>query len=159
MARPETSNDLLAPSGDNIPSLANCAEMPGLMQTCVPPTTAASHLPARIADRAWSRASRLDEHAVSTAKLGPAISIFLKISFYLNNIYTLDRDLRLNGAGAYGILTKQFLWFLILRTKVVCNNFSCFSVDGKSLQFVTEFKYLGLMMRIYSVKCVIPVCI
>jgi len=27
--------------------------------------------------------------------------------------------------------------------KVVCNNFPCFSADGKTIQFVTEFKYLG----------------
>ena len=25
----------------------------------------------------------------------------------------------------------------------MCNNFPCFSVDGKPVQFVTEFKYLG----------------
>ena len=25
----------------------------------------------------------------------------------------------------------------------MCNNFPCFSVAGKLLQFVTEFKYLG----------------
>jgi len=48
------------------------------------------------------------------------------------------------------------------KSKVVCNNFSCFSVDSKPMQFVIEFKYLGhviacfyLMIRIYSVKCVI----
>ena len=29
------------------------------------------------------------------------------------------------------------------KSKVVCNNFSCFNVGGKPLQFVTEFKYLG----------------
>ena len=29
------------------------------------------------------------------------------------------------------------------KSKVVCNNFPCFSVGGKPLQFVTEFKYLG----------------
>jgi len=29
------------------------------------------------------------------------------------------------------------------KSKVVCNNFVCFSVDGKPMQFVTEFKYLG----------------
>ena len=28
-------------------------------------------------------------------------------------------------------------------SKVVCNNFPCFSADGKQFQFVTEFKYLG----------------
>lgn len=36
---------------------------------------AASHCPVRIARSAWSRARRLDEHAVSIAKLGPAINI------------------------------------------------------------------------------------
>ena len=30
------------------------------------------------------------------------------------------------------------------KSKVVCNNFPCFSVDGKPLQFVTEFKHIGL---------------
>ena len=41
----------------------------------VPPTTAASHCPERIARWAWSRAIRLDEQAVSTGKLGPAMII------------------------------------------------------------------------------------
>jgi len=29
------------------------------------------------------------------------------------------------------------------KSKVVCNNFPCFDVDGKPLLFVTEFKHLG----------------
>ena len=41
----------------------------------MPPTTAASHCPVRIALSAWSRARRLDEQAVSTAKLGPAMNV------------------------------------------------------------------------------------
>jgi len=47
------------------------------------------------------------------------------------------------------------------KSKVMCNNFPSFSVDGKPMQFVTQFKYSGhvitflyLMIRIYSVKCV-----
>ena len=69
---PEASNDLQAPSGESMPSFWNCSVVCGLRQTLVPPTMAASHWPARMARRAWSRASKLDEHAVSTAKLGPA---------------------------------------------------------------------------------------
>jgi len=48
----------------------------GCRQRLVPPTTAASHCPVRIARSAWSSARRLDEHAVSTAKLGPATAMF-----------------------------------------------------------------------------------
>ena len=29
------------------------------------------------------------------------------------------------------------------KSKVVCNKFPCFSIGGKLMQFVTEFKYLG----------------
>ena len=73
--RPDASKDLHAPSGESIPSFVNCAVVLGCMQRLVPPTTAASHCPVRMARSAWSKARRLDEHAVSTAKLGPATNI------------------------------------------------------------------------------------
>ena len=73
--RPDASKDLHAPSGESIPSLVNCAVVLGCRQRFVPPTMAASHSPVRMARSAWSRARRLAEHAVSTAKLGPAMNI------------------------------------------------------------------------------------
>jgi len=73
--QPEASNDLHAPCGDSIPSLVNWAVVLGCIQRLVPPTIAASHSPVRIARSAWSSASRLDEQAVSTAKLGPATNL------------------------------------------------------------------------------------
>jgi len=69
------SKDLHAPFGESIPSFVNWAVVLGCRHRLVPPTTAASHWPVCIARSAWSRASRLDEHAVSTAKLGPARNI------------------------------------------------------------------------------------
>jgi hypothetical protein len=68
---PDTSNDLQAPSADSMPSFWNCAEVLGRTQILVPATIAASHCPERIARNAWSSANRLDEQAVSSAKLGP----------------------------------------------------------------------------------------
>jgi len=37
------------------------------------------------------------------------------------------------------------------KSKVVCNNFPCFSVDGKPMQFVTEFKYLGHVITCFFI--------
>ena len=73
--RPDASKNLQAPSGDSIPHFMNCTVELGYRQRFVPPTIAASHLSVRIACSAWSSAIRLDEHAVSTAKLGPAANI------------------------------------------------------------------------------------
>lgn len=68
---PDSSKDLQAPSGDSIVSLLNCTAVAGLIQRLAPATMAASHWPVRMASRAWSRASKLEEQAVSTVKLGP----------------------------------------------------------------------------------------
>lgn len=46
-------------------------EVAGLRQTEQPPTMAESHWPVLMERSAWSRANRLEEHAVSMAKLGP----------------------------------------------------------------------------------------
>jgi len=37
------------------------------------------------------------------------------------------------------------------KSKVVCNNFSFFSVDGKPMQFVNEFKYLGHFIYLFFI--------
>jgi len=36
------------------------------------------------------------------------------------------------------------------KSKVVCNNFPCFTVDGKPMQFVTEFNLLSGNPERYS---------
>lgn len=68
---PEASNDLQVPSGLSMPSFMNCTEVFGLRSRFTPPTKAASQWPCRMAWKAFSRASRLEEHAVSMAVLGP----------------------------------------------------------------------------------------
>ena len=64
---PEASKDLQDPSGESIPSFTNCNAVLGLRHKLDPPTIAESQSPDRIACRAWSRASRLEEQAVSMA--------------------------------------------------------------------------------------------
>lgn len=54
-----------------MPSFMNCTEVCGLSSRLTPPTTAASHWPWRMAWKAFSRASKLEEQAVSMAVLGP----------------------------------------------------------------------------------------
>ena len=56
-----------------MPSFWNWMEVAGLRQTEQPPTTAESHWPVLMERSAWSRASRLEEQAVSMAKLGPEV--------------------------------------------------------------------------------------
>lgn len=68
---PETSNALQAPSGLSIPSFMNCTEVLGFSKRLTPPTRAALHCPWRIALKAFSRATRLEEQAVSIVMLGP----------------------------------------------------------------------------------------
>lgn len=54
-----------------MPSFMNCTEVFGLSSRLTPPTRAASQCPWRMALKAFSRASRLEEQAVSMAVLGP----------------------------------------------------------------------------------------
>ena len=70
-----------------MPSFWNCNAALGLRQRWQPPTTAASHWPLRMACRAWSRARRLEEQAVSMAWLGPAtmkekVKVKVKLEVY-----------------------------------------------------------------------------
>ena len=68
---PLTSNDLHAPSGDNMLSLKKSTEVLGFNVRLTPPTMAASQLPDLIACTAQSMASSDDEQAESMVKLGP----------------------------------------------------------------------------------------
>lgn len=54
-----------------MPSFMNCTDVLGLSSRLTPPTRAASHWPLRMAWKAFSKASRLEEQAVSMAVLGP----------------------------------------------------------------------------------------
>ena len=68
---PEASKDLQVPSGLSMPSFMNCTEVLGLRSRLTPPTSAASQCPWRMAWKAFSRANRPEEQAVSMAVLGP----------------------------------------------------------------------------------------
>lgn len=68
---PDESKDLQVPSGLSMPSFMNCTEVFGLSSRLTPPTRAASHWPWRMAWKAFSKASKLEEQAVSMATLGP----------------------------------------------------------------------------------------
>lgn len=68
---PDASKDLQVPSGLSMPSFMNCTEVFGLSSKLTPPTRAASHWPWRMAWKAFSKASKLEEQAVSMAVLGP----------------------------------------------------------------------------------------
>ena len=68
---PEESKDLQVPSGLSMPSFMNCTEVFGLSRRLTPPTRAASQWPWRMAWKAFSKASKLEEQAVSIAVLGP----------------------------------------------------------------------------------------
>lgn len=68
---PEASKDLQVPSGLSMPSFMNCTDVFGLRSRLTPPTRAESHWPWRMALKAFSRANRLEEQAVSMAVLGP----------------------------------------------------------------------------------------
>lgn len=68
---PDESKDLQVPSGFSIPNFMNCTDVFGLSSRLTPPTRAASQWPWRMAWKAFSRASRLEEHAVSMEVLGP----------------------------------------------------------------------------------------
>lgn len=68
---PDESKDLQVPSGLSMPSFMNCTEVFGLSSKLTPPTRAASHWPWRMAWKAFSKASKLEEQAVSMAVLGP----------------------------------------------------------------------------------------
>ena len=59
------------PSGLSMPSFMNCTEVFGLSRRLTPPTRAESQRPWRMALKAFSRANRLEEQAVSMAVLGP----------------------------------------------------------------------------------------
>lgn len=68
---PDESKDLQVPSGLSMPSFMNCTEVFGLSSRLTPPTRAASQWPWRMAWKAFSKASKLEEQAVSMAVLGP----------------------------------------------------------------------------------------
>ena len=59
------------PSGLSMPSFMNCTEVFGLSRRLTPPTRAESQWPWRMVLKAFSRANRLEEQAVSMAVLGP----------------------------------------------------------------------------------------
>jgi hypothetical protein len=63
--KPSISKDLHIPSGESMPSFMNCTATAGFKHRLAPPTIAASQCPLRILCNAWSRANKLDEHAVS----------------------------------------------------------------------------------------------
>src|SRR6516162_721972 len=65
------SNDLQRPSGDSIPALLNPTVRSGVNSELAPPTMARAMSPRHRAWQARSRATRDDEHAVSTDRLGP----------------------------------------------------------------------------------------
>ena len=54
-----------------MPSFRNWRAVRGFRQRLHPPTMAASQCPCLMLFTAWSRAKRLEEQAVSRAKLGP----------------------------------------------------------------------------------------
>lgn len=68
---PDESKDLQVPSGLSMPSFINCTEVFGLSSRLTPPTKAASQWPWRMLWKAFSKASKLEEQAVSMAVLGP----------------------------------------------------------------------------------------
>lgn len=68
---PDESKDRQVPSGLSIPNFMNCTDVFGFSSRLTPPTRAASQWPWRMAWKAFSRASRLEEHAVSMEVLGP----------------------------------------------------------------------------------------
>lgn len=68
---PDESKDLQVPSGLSMPNFMNCTEVLGLRSRLTPPTRAASHWPWRMAWKAFSKANKLEEQAVSMDVLGP----------------------------------------------------------------------------------------
>ena len=71
---PELSKDLQAPSGESIANVFIVFDVDGFIMTLHEPTTAASQRPPWIATTALHKASRPDEQAVSTLKLGPVVT-------------------------------------------------------------------------------------
>lgn len=71
LSLPDESKDLQVPSGLSMPNFMNCTEVLGLRSRLTPPTRAASHWPWRMAWKAFSKANKLEEQAVSMDVLGP----------------------------------------------------------------------------------------
>jgi len=67
-----SSNERQAPDADSIPQRENEIEASGVSMRFTPPATATRASPVRRACRARWIAVRLDEQAVSTARLGPS---------------------------------------------------------------------------------------
>src|SRR6202022_2547479 len=67
----DASNALHRPSGDNIEAWENPMNPPGVIMTVTPPAKAASPRPAHMCSQATCTAVSADEHAVSSATLGP----------------------------------------------------------------------------------------
>ena len=65
------SNTLQRPSGASTPALVKAMECAGERTTLTPPASASWHSPARRLRQARCTAMREEEHAVSTAMLGP----------------------------------------------------------------------------------------
>lgn len=78
---PDASKDLQVPSGLSIPSFMNWTEVFGFSSKLTPPTRAASIWPCWIAWKAFSKANRLEEQAVSIVKLGPGKNIHTKVKW------------------------------------------------------------------------------
>ena len=81
---PDESKDLQVPSGLSMPSFMNCTEVFGLSSKLTPPTRAASQCPWRIAWKAFSKANKLEEQAVSMAVLGPVKGKEMKVDLQKN---------------------------------------------------------------------------
>ena len=89
---PDESKDLQVPSGLSMPSFMNCTEVFGLSSRLTPPTRAASHWPWRMAWKAFSNASRLEEQAVSMATLGPGEAEERKMDYNLDEWFSRRRQ-------------------------------------------------------------------
>lgn len=81
---PSSSNDLHFPSTLRTPRQANCKDVHGWRQILQPPTIAASQISSFMALYACSRACMLEEHAESTAQLGPKIIQINKLNVFIH---------------------------------------------------------------------------